>query len=225
MLIVFLGDSLTWGGYGGNFVAGVAAQLPEHEVINAGIGGNTVLNLYRRLDTITAQMPDIIFTMIGGNDVISYTYPEVRPYYQQVQEIPDGFISPQQFERIYRDLLTEIQLQQILPLVGLPPTEANAKVIEGMRHYNKIARKVAEQLNVPVLDLFAHFPPSDIGEGKPISLQSINEIGRRVIQGWADYEAERQQYGYTFTFDGLHLMPQAAMQVANLIVKFLAPYL
>ena len=43
MRIVFLGDSLTWGQYGGDFVAEVAKRLPEHETLNAGVGGDTVV--------------------------------------------------------------------------------------------------------------------------------------------------------------------------------------
>ena len=36
MRIVLLGDSLTWGGYGGSFAATVSALLPEHQIIPAG---------------------------------------------------------------------------------------------------------------------------------------------------------------------------------------------
>ena len=56
MRIVFLGDSLTWGGYGGDFVAEVAARLPEHAILNAGVGGDTVINLLRRVDEIVVTM-------------------------------------------------------------------------------------------------------------------------------------------------------------------------
>ena len=55
MKITFLGDSLTWGGYGGNFVEYVADQLPDHTIVNAGVGGDTVINLLRRLDEVLGR--------------------------------------------------------------------------------------------------------------------------------------------------------------------------
>ena len=59
MRIIFLGDSLTWGGYGGNFVDVVAQLMPEHDIINAGVGGDTAINIERRLDDELAEhQPD-----------------------------------------------------------------------------------------------------------------------------------------------------------------------
>ena len=78
MKIVFLGDSLTWGGYGGDFVAEVDRRLPQHTIVNAGVGGNTVINLLNRLDSVLDQEPDGVFVMVGGNDAISYSQPQTR---------------------------------------------------------------------------------------------------------------------------------------------------
>ena len=55
MKLVFFGDSLVWGGYGGDFVAEVAKLCPQHEIINAGQGGNTILNLLGRLENAQQQ--------------------------------------------------------------------------------------------------------------------------------------------------------------------------
>src|SRR5689334_16774000 len=134
MRIVFLGDSLIWGGYGGNFVAEVARLLPEHTMINAGHGGNTVVNLQRRLDDVlghddaVGEKPDGVFVMIGGNDAIAYSQPATRRYYRRVQKLPNGFITPDEFSRAYRDLLTGLQLAHVLAWVGLEPTEYSPEV-------------------------------------------------------------------------------------------------
>ena len=59
MRIIFLGDSLTWGGYGGNFVDVVTQLMPEHDIINAGVGGDTAINIERRLgDELDEHQPD-----------------------------------------------------------------------------------------------------------------------------------------------------------------------
>ena len=100
MKIVFFGDSLTWGGYGGSYFDELKPLLPDHELINAGEGGNTAINLMRRLDDdVLSHAPDGVFVMIGGNDAISYSQPETRPYYKQVQKIPEGVVMPEQFSQ------------------------------------------------------------------------------------------------------------------------------
>jgi lysophospholipase L1-like esterase len=221
MKIAFLGNSLTWGGYGGNFVAEVQRLLPAHTIINAGESGNTVINLLRRVDGVLDQQPDGIFVMGGGNDVISYSQPETRRYYERVQKVPTGVVTPEQFAQHYRELLTRIQVNQVLAWVGLSPLEYNPEIVATMRQYNELARGTAEALNIPVLDLMAHFTPKHIPPRPSLDQEAINLIGQRTRNGWADYATEQKRGAYTFTFDGLHLMPEAAQQIGAMIVKFL----
>jgi len=221
MKIAFLGDSLTWGGYGGDFVAHIAEMLPDHQVINAGVGGNTVVNLLRRVPDLIWQRPDIIFVMVGGNDCVSYTYPQVRGYYKKSQNLEEGFVSPDEYASTYRDLLTEIQLHHIQPIVGIAPTEYNKDLLQARRVYNDLAREVAASMNIPLLDLTERFQAAHIPDRPAVSLKFIQTIGEHVASGWDDYETERQKYGYTYTFDGMHLTPEAAEQFAAEIVAFL----
>ncbi len=221
MKLIFLGDSLTWGGYGGDLVAEVAVLLPEHTIVNEGVGGNTVLNLLERLDDVLAQDPDGIFIMVGGNDAISYSQPATRRYYEQVQHVPDGCVRPEQFAQGYRDLLTRIQVAHVLAWVGLEPAEYNPETVAAMRQYNDLARDTARSLNVPVMDLMERLPPGNVPARPALSQAEINLIGKRVNLGWSDYEAEQQRGGYHFTFDGLHLTPDIARLVARWIVEFL----
>jgi lysophospholipase L1-like esterase len=221
MKLIFLGDSLTWGGYGGNFVAEIAHRLPDHTIVNAGEGGDTVINLLNRLDGVLEQQPDGIFVMVGGNDAISYTQPETRRYYRRAKKIPDGIVIPEIFAKTYRDLLTHIQLKHVLTWVGLPPIEYNPEVVEAVRQYNQLASQATKAFNIPVLDLMTRFAPGKIPDRPPLNQDVINLIGERSRSGWSDFETERQRGGFTFTFDGLHLMPDTAEQVAEIIVDFL----
>ena len=54
--------------------------------------------------------------MVGGNDAISYSQPKTRSYYRQEQEIPEGVVTPEQFETAYRELLTKLQLAHVTGL-------------------------------------------------------------------------------------------------------------
>ncbi|MBZ0302738.1 MAG: SGNH/GDSL hydrolase family protein [Anaerolineae bacterium] len=221
MRLVFFGDSLTWGGYGGSYVAEIQNHLPGHEIVNAGEGGNTVVNLLRRVDEVLALQPDGIFVMVGGNDAISNLYPDTRPYYRKSQQIAGGWVSPEAFTQSYRELLTGLQVQHVLAWVGLPPIEYSPELVAVLQDYNRRAAEVAHNLNVPVIDLMTPLLPDIIPEHPPLTLKDINQIGERIQSGWSDYEHDRQAGSYTFTFDGLHLMPDSARQIAAWIIPFL----
>jgi lysophospholipase L1-like esterase len=222
MKIVFFGDSLTWGGYGGSFVAEIKELLPDHEIINAGAGGNTVVNLLRRLDDdVLAHEPDGVFVMVGGNDALSYSQPETRPYYRVSQSIPDGVVDEDTFAKNYRELLNRLQLAHVQTWIGLPPAEYNPEMVETLRLYNNHAREIAQSLNLPVLDLMEKLVPEDISERPDINLRVINNIGQRQEEGWDDYATERERNGFTFSFDGVHFTPETAQRVARMIAEFL----
>src|SRR6476469_8731164 len=75
--IVFLGDSITAGGVGPKgYVTLIKKQLAEKhpdlgiEVIGAGISGNRVPDLQKRLDKdVIAKKPTLVVIYIGINDV------------------------------------------------------------------------------------------------------------------------------------------------------------
>lgn len=222
MRLVFLGDSLTWGGYGGNFVAEVAKLLPQHEVINTGMGGDTVVNLLDRLDEdVLAHKPDGVFVMIGGNDAISSCQPDTKHYYRRRKGAPEGIMTLALFTQTYRELLTQIQLAHAQAWVGLPTMEYNPMTVAATREFNDATAEVARTLNIPVLDLMEKFPPGDVPDRPDLSMDYIRQIGQRETDGWDDYEAERQRQGFLYTFDGLHLTPNTAKQLAQVIVDFL----
>ncbi len=222
MKIVFLGDSLTWGGYGGNFVDVVAQELPEHTIINEGVGGDTVINLYRRYDSvIDKHEPDAMFVMVGGNDAASYTMPDTQIYYRSNKKIEGGIVTPSAFERTYRDLLTELQINHIITMVGLAPTEYNPTLYKAKHDFNMLAQSVALSMNLPVLDLEQPFATDRIPDRAPVSLKFIQDIGYRITSGWDDFESERKTHGYTHTFDGMHLMPSSAVKMGKIVAEFL----
>ena len=222
MKIVFLGNSLTEGSYGGNYVSALREMYPDQELINSGKGGNTILNLHDRLDDdVLTHKPDAVFVMAGGNDAISYSQPKTRIYYEQVQKVPAGMVTPDQFSQIYREILETLRLNFIQTWVSLPPAEYNPAVVEAQQQYNQLAADAARSIGVKTLDLMARFKPDDIPDRPALDLAFIQEIGRRSQRGWSDYEATRQEQDFTYTFDGLHLLPESAKKMAQLIGEFL----
>lgn len=222
MKIVCFGDSLTEIGYGVSYFQELVRLMPEHELLNAGVGGNTVINLLRRVDEdVLSHQPDGVFLMVGGNDAISYSQPKTRSYYRQKQEIPDGMVTPEQFETTYRELLTRIQLAHVVVWIGLAPCEYNPATVEAFRDYNERVKNVARSFNLPVLDLMEAFPPGDVPDRPALGVEYILTIGAREKRGWNAYDAAQKEGGYQFTFDGLHLTEATAKKVAELIVEFI----
>lgn len=223
MDILFFGDSLTWGGYGGDYVGAIRQAVGnQHTIINAGVGGNTVVNLQRRLESdVCERNPDKVFIMIGGNDAVSYAQADTRPYYRKSMGLAEGYVSPTVFAQTYRDILAQLQANYIETVIGLEPIEANPSVVDTMREYNALAREAARTYNVPVLDLFAHFVPSTIPERRPINTKFIQQIGERERNGWSDWYGAQAEGGYIYTFDGVHWTPKAATRAANLIMDFM----
>lgn len=223
MKIVLLGDSLTWGGYGGNYVEVLRALLPQHTFINAGVGGNTVVNLLRRLERdVLAEAPDVVFVMVGGNDAVSYSQPKTRSYYRQAQAIEGEFVAPDIFEAAYRDLVVQLQAAHILTWIGLEPNEYNPTTVAALRTFGDRARAVARSLNVPVIDLMDALPPGDVPDRPDLDIGYILTIGQREKRGWHDYEGAREKGGFTWSFDGMHPTPAGARLIGEAIAAFIA---
>jgi lysophospholipase L1-like esterase len=222
MKIVFLGDSLTAGTYGGSYFNALRDLLPQHTLINAGIGGNTVLNLLERADRdVIDHAPDAVFVMVGGNDSISYAQAGTRSYYRNAQRVPDGVVTPEQFAQAYRELITTLQLAHIEVWIGLPPSEYSPVVAAAMREYNLLAKSIARGFNAPVLDLDAQFTPASIPERPPLGIDFILTIGAREKRGWNAYDQAQRDGGFVYTFDGLHLTPASAQSLAQRIAAFI----
>ena len=206
----------------GSAIRELVRLMPEHEWINAGVGGSTVINLLRRVDDdVLSQQPDAVFLMVGGNDAISYSQPKTRSYYRQKHAILEGVVTPEQFETAYRELLTKLQLAHVIVWIGLEPCEYNPTVVEAFRDYNARVKLIARAFNLPVLDLMESFPPGALPDRPPLGIEYILTIGAREKRGWNAYEQAQKEGGYQFTFDGLHLTPETATKVAELIAAFI----
>jgi lysophospholipase L1-like esterase len=221
MKLVFLGASLTEGVYGGSYVRAVARALPHYTIVNRGVGGSTVNKLLGRVEQVLEDAPDACFVLAGSNDALAYAFPLTRPYYKSQQDLPTGYLEPDEYTALLRDVLTELSLHHVLTLVGLPPMEYSPQAAQAMQLFNARTRAVADALNLPVFDFGAHFNPPTLPERPPLTLQTVFQIGDRVKAGWADYDAEQQAGGYSYSFDGIHFTPAAAERAGALLAEWL----
>ncbi len=152
--IVFLGDSITAGGNSGKgYIQVIRGQLADKkkdlaiECIGAGISGNKVPDLQKRVDKhVIDKKPTIVVIYIGINDV------------WHGEKNPKNGTAPEAFEAGLKDVIgecTKAGAQVILctpSVIGELPGGANN--LDGkLDEYANISRKVAKELNLNLCDL------------------------------------------------------------------------
>ena len=165
MKILFYGDSITDAGrernndastlsLGGGYVRDVAsflyAESPvKHQIINRGISGNRVVDLYSRIKADCWNLqPDLISILIGVNDV----WHEIN--HQNGVEI-------ERFEKVYRMLIEDtlarlpsvkIVLCEPFVLEGSATVENYQRFLE-VKNYAKVVEKLAKEYGLYFLPL------------------------------------------------------------------------
>ncbi len=70
MFIAFLGDSLTEGWPGAAYFPLLDRRTPRHELLNRGKAGDTVADLWARMQFEGLQPVDLAFIWVGANDAV-----------------------------------------------------------------------------------------------------------------------------------------------------------
>lgn len=174
MKIVFFGDSITdMGrnrdcagqeifGYGSGYPMFVAGSLygenpVRHKVVNRGIGGNRIVDLYARIKADVWNLnPDVLSILIGINDV----WHEI---------MGKNGVDPERFEKVYRMLIEDTlkrlpNIKTVLcePFVlegsatGTKDSETFLKFRE-IYKYAAIVKKLAEEYGLYFLPLQKRF--------------------------------------------------------------------
>lgn len=188
--IVFLGDSITAGGVRPNgYVTLIKKALAEKhpdlgvEVIGAGVSGNKVPDLQRRLDKdVLAEKPTIVVIYIGINDV------------WHGEKVPSRGTSPDKYEAGLKEIIGKIQAAGARVILCTPSVigekkEGSNKLDAKLDEYSAISRKVAKEMNVELCDLRAAFVdylkthnPDDKEKGiLTVDRVHLNEAGNKLV--------------------------------------------
>lgn len=152
--IVFLGDSITQGGGGATgYITLIKKALDEKskdraiETINAGISGNKVPDLQRRVDKdVIARKPAVVFIYIGINDV------------WHGENDPSKGTTKEKFEMGLREVIGKITDAGDKVILCTPTVigekKGGANKLDGqLDEYSAISRKLAKELKLPMCDL------------------------------------------------------------------------
>lgn len=200
--VVFFGDSITQAAVQPTGYIEVLkqeltkkGQSTKYNLVGAGISGNKVPDLQKRLQTdVLAQKPDIVFIYIGINDVWHFSHPCCKD--------KEGGTPADKFEAGLKDIISQIKssgAQVILctpSVIGEKPDGSNEQDAM-LEQYANISRKVARDTNIKLCDLRTAF---------------INQLKQQ--------NTENAEKGI-LTSDGVHLNAIGNQLVAKQMLAFL----
>lgn len=149
--VVFLGDSITDGGHYHSFIwLWYLTRYPDMDirVFNAGIGGDTVKDMYERLDgEVFPKRPTVVLVTFGMNDTgyFEYNHPGAEEYGQRrLAECAEKFA-------MLEERLRTVDGMRIILLGGSPYDEFSTFKGEGMaaepfKGKNEVLRKVSDMM-------------------------------------------------------------------------------
>ena len=151
---MFLGDSITQAGAGPHGYVTMIRQMLEKkyaqrkiEVIGAGISGNKVPDLQRRVDKdVIAKKPTIVVIYIGINDV------------WHGEKDPAKGTSPEAFESGLKEVIGKCRDAGATVVLCTPSVigekTGGANTLDAkLDQYSEISRKLAKELKLPLCDL------------------------------------------------------------------------
>ncbi len=176
--LICFGDSLTAGTIGASYVDVLREQLPAAiRVINAGINGDTSIDLLRRFERdVVPYRPDLVVILVGLNDLTTaYGWPSNRVYYRFIKRVPTA-LTPGLFARAYQRLIAELRQHSNAQLVLCTLTTAGERLDDAFQTYidaySTIIRALAEREQLPLIDLRRAFQAAlaeDPRDGRPIT--------------------------------------------------------
>jgi lysophospholipase L1-like esterase len=225
--LVCFGDSLTEGAIGASYVDVLRAELPGVRVVNAGINGDTTINLLRRAERdVIAHHPDFIIILVGLNDLATvYGDRLQRRYYHMVKRVRIE-LTPRRFAQSYRQLIrllrerTNAQLALCtLTTLGEAPDEPIQQQVDA---YSHIIRALADQEGLPLIDVRRAFWDAICADPRPgppykLWMPLLDQAAVRLGQNYAGIAAKR---GYHLLCDGVHLGDAGARLVADTMLPY-----
>lgn len=226
--IVFFGDSITEGRIGASYVERVRAQLGEAaHVVNAGINGDTVINLRRRvLRDVAPHRPDIVVVMVGLNDIGTvYARPFQRAYYQLLKGNRHA-LTIRRFAAGYRELLHELRRRTAAQIVLSTPTtlteQPDKPVQPIVDAYAAVVWALANQEGLKVIDVrstFLRVINADPRPGPDYQLErALGDMLAIRLRG-VTYPELAVRRGYRLLVDGVHLAEAGAELAAQVMVE------
>ncbi|OLS29829.1 MAG: hypothetical protein ThorAB25_14020 [Candidatus Thorarchaeota archaeon AB_25] len=231
-VVVFMGDSITHGTIGVNYVDMVENQLEgeQFEIINAGINSELAWNILQRVDEIIQCEPDIVTVLIGTNDANATLSEDTMKSYvrrMMLPREPDSDWFRASLISLVKELKTKTNAKIALLSIPTIGEDSNHPAFFRSSEYSIIVQDVAKELNVTYLPLherMVEFLQETPGRATyPYEKYYIaifkGIINRYLLRKSWDEIARRS--GFSLHVDYLHLNTAGARMIADLICGFI----
>jgi acyl-CoA thioesterase-1 len=216
--VVCFGASTIQGNVSFNIVDELARRLPDHDVINAGINGNTSAQVLDRLPAVVALRPDVVVVHAGANDLLAALRDggetTVDVLAANLRAIVAGL----------RPTGARIALMSIQPIGERLDDEFN----RGVDRVNATIRQVAEAEQVAYLPLNERLAALLRGQGTGRAAKT--DLLRLVVKAivlhlgvGVGLDRIGRRNGFVLHTDGLHLASPGGLVAADLIEAFIRP--
>lgn len=223
MKVLFIGDSITRGTKGVDWIKMIEKDHPYWTLENAGVNGDTLNKLSERLKSHLNKSSnyDVIVFQSGMNDILLSMFKHRGFWFQKIyrQQIKSGNIplSPKEFEILLKHTMDYIQknseAQIVLPTLGCINeyllAESNAKLFS----YNSIIKKIAQEYDCVLADVSEAFQ-NELSKKKTQDYCADSFSNTTFLDsiscnmGLADILSNKRQLH--LTIDGIHLNKKGA---------------
>jgi lysophospholipase L1-like esterase len=221
-----IGDSLTEGIVGVNFIDKLKEMRPDDQFVNRGIGGDTLKNIINRLMRETQKAPYDLVVMTGGHNDLLLPYVRTRgPKWEQFtsQIIKGGAVlteSENEFAQnlvLLVDSMNHMNIPLILTTLNPLGENLDSELNKKRAKFNRLYRNLK---NVTICDVALEF--EDIlsaGDSSDYLMNSliklVDEDPKRCEKGESMILSEER--GLKLTIDGAHLNDRGAQIYARML--------
>lgn len=229
MRIACFGDSLTRGQFSFNWVAKLSNVFKNYTFINLGVNGELAYHLLNRIGKVKKCNPDIIFILVGTNDIFSITSKANTKRYIRNAKLPQ-VPTKDWYEKNLEQIIAELRKTKAkIILITIPPLGedtnhfANQWVIE----YNKIVMQLAKKYSCDILDFYEkmvnYLKENPSKKVVPLNLGLefiIKAILKRklLFKSWNNIS---KSFGLTLTTDTIHLNKTSGNMLTELTSEYL----
>lgn len=231
MKVLIIGDSITEGKLGINYVDMLKSKMPAMTFVNMGLGGDTLYGIGKRLiDALDKASYDIIVIEAGHNDLLIPTMKTMNRCYQFTAawlekrgSLPLSEVSS--FEQLYNDIVSKVKqltnAKIIITTLSCLGENLQTEINQKRNLYNAAVQRVAKEHQCELADISQdferHLEDRDISNfflGHYHDAFIFDAPKTSTVKGAKRLSDKRLLY---LTIDGIHINSEGAMIYSNLI--------
>lgn len=236
MRLLIIGDSITEGKLGQSYIPGLLERLPGLEIVNLGLGGDTVFGMKKRAMRYLRRDNrfDVVLVVGGHNDVILPAFERMSLAYRMVARamIARGslpFEDKKIFDNCYESLIDMIRrlcpAKIVLSTLSCINESLEAETNRVRAQLNGVIRELASRHNFQLADVAEVFD-RQLGEGggRDYFMDRVNSTFfidnySGIVPGGLERLSEKR--GLKLTIDGVHLNSAGAAIYSEVIAGVL----